>query len=773
MNKKRAGGLALLAATGLAFGFLLPAPQPILANHQCANTGSPFGPFEMEAYEAADYRTTYARTLELAGFNQLFPELPSFGLPRLESGQRTAGSGQSVEPLIPPVLLKAIASLESSWAQADYSVPYGAVGPVLASHDCGYGIMQVTTGMQNVSGVPNLDQAMIGGHFAFNIARGAHILADKWNLAPELRPIVGSRDPLVIDNWYYAVWGYNGFAFKNHPLNPDYELTRPQFSCGSDGDGLGHDRSQYPYQEMVLGCLAHPPARGGSSLWDAQEVRLPNLSDPQVAGPLKLENWNPCSFDAQCAAMDLPSPGATPTSTLGPDGQTPASTGQTPVLSTATAVSRAEVIGSPVLNVSQDRLELAAVPPVQGSESPLTISNGGTGVLAWRATTSAPWLKLSRYQGVALGTDLNGQPSTITVGADAAGLPPGRHTAQINIESLYAAYAPQSVSVAFQNYPDGTLIKGSGPSVYAMRGGVRRPVPNAQTFEASGWDWNAIVTLPNDAVALIPAGSMLPDILADGNLVKGSGYSVFVMQAGSKRPIASADVYVACGFGWDAVKGLADVLVDSIPTGALLEGAPCPKLSPSDGSLLVGGGAAVYVIRGGLKRVVLDPVSFEASGYSWGNIDRVSDSVLASLTTGQPMLDAKADGNLLKGSSAAVFAMQAGARRPISGAGVLDVCGYGPGSIRVVSDVVLEGLPVGDILYGAPCPRLSPQNGALVKGSGPAVYVVESGLKRAVTSADVFLGCGYLWGNVNSLPDGVLALIADGAPLSRDPCPRP
>ena len=59
--------------------------------------------------------------------------------------------------LIPPVLLKAIAWIESGWAQASYDPPvqYGQVGPVLSSHDCGYGIMQVTSGMQNVSGVPN------------------------------------------------------------------------------------------------------------------------------------------------------------------------------------------------------------------------------------------------------------------------------------------------------------------------------------------------------------------------------------------------------------------------------------------------------------------------------------------------------------------------------------------------------------------------------------------------------------------------------------------
>ncbi|NIN67101.1 MAG: hypothetical protein GTO63_20880, partial [Anaerolineae bacterium] len=126
-------------------------------------------------------------------------------------------------------LLKAIAWIESSWAQADWSVPYGGIGPVLISSSCAYGIMQVLSGMENTTGVPNLDQAMIGGHYAFNIARGARILAQKWNYAPSHRPIVGNRNPEIVEDWYYAVWSYHGFTFRNHPLNPDYSPSRPAY----------------------------------------------------------------------------------------------------------------------------------------------------------------------------------------------------------------------------------------------------------------------------------------------------------------------------------------------------------------------------------------------------------------------------------------------------------------------------------------------------------------------------------------------------------------
>src|SRR5438034_136767 len=239
--------LLSLVALLLALG---GGSRPTSAHHLCGSTGSPLGAFDFQTYEAADYRNAYARAMELAGFNQLFPENGTFALPGVE--------GVQPSPYMPPVLLKSIAWLESGWAQASYDPPvqYGQVGPVLSSHDCGYGIMQITSGMQNVSGVPTLDQAMIGGHYAFNIARGARILADKWNAAPEFRPVVGSRNSQIIEDWYYALWAYNGFAFKNHPRNPDYAWPRPAYDCGS--------ARSYPYQELILGCAQNPPARGGS-----------------------------------------------------------------------------------------------------------------------------------------------------------------------------------------------------------------------------------------------------------------------------------------------------------------------------------------------------------------------------------------------------------------------------------------------------------------------------------------------------------------------------
>src|SRR5438552_17478061 len=57
--------------------------RPTYAHHLCGATGSPYGAFDLQTYEAADYRNVYARTMELAGFNQLFPEQGTVALPGL------------------------------------------------------------------------------------------------------------------------------------------------------------------------------------------------------------------------------------------------------------------------------------------------------------------------------------------------------------------------------------------------------------------------------------------------------------------------------------------------------------------------------------------------------------------------------------------------------------------------------------------------------------------------------------------------------------------
>ncbi len=345
-------------------------------------------------YEPPRNRAAVLAGLDLAGFNMIAPDDSFFGTPLVETGTR-ANRRLAYEPYIPPTLLKAIAWIESSMTQADWNTPFGAVGPALISFDCGHGIMQVTSGMTSPAdnGWPSRQQALVATHYLYNIARGAAILVSKWNAASEARPVAGTDtegSPRIVENWYFAVWGYNGFTGpganrSNHPADPVYaEWPRTGYSCGPLDDGYGHSYANYPYQELVYGCASRPPSVDGHQLWTPPNVpyALPDLSDPRWAGPLSLDNWAACSGGSDCSAMDIPSP-------------LPWHYDQTPRPGDGVADY---LLGSPVLVASRNA--------VSQPENRVAISNAGTGILAWRARPGQSWIGVNKQAGVALGLDV-------------------------------------------------------------------------------------------------------------------------------------------------------------------------------------------------------------------------------------------------------------------------------------------------------------------------------------------------------------------------------
>ena len=224
--------------------FLLRAASLVYA---CAVTGSSsYQPLISEAITA----------FHNAGSNNLGPGYPS--LPSLEGGSTS----------IPCVLLKAIAYVESSWHQARWFIPRGSTGETVVSSSCGYGVMQITSGMQNPGDLPVDVQQKIAEDYVYNIGWGAKMLADKWNVGDYFGATVGNRDPAVAENWYYAVWAYHYWGWRNNPNNPDFDPLRVPF----DGS---QNRTNYPYQELVWGFAAHPPSEGGTQLWEAIPLTLP------------------------------------------------------------------------------------------------------------------------------------------------------------------------------------------------------------------------------------------------------------------------------------------------------------------------------------------------------------------------------------------------------------------------------------------------------------------------------------------------------------------
>jgi hypothetical protein len=122
--------------------------------------------------------------------------------------------------------------------------------------------------------------------------------------------------------------------------------------------------------------------------------------------------------------------------------------------------------------------------------------------------------------------------------------------------ALPASIAAPAPPVSF---PDGTLLKGSGPPVDIMQGHERRWIPDPQTFNYMGLDWSAIQTIPDAVWNSIPAGPQVPS-RADGTLLKGSGPEIYLMNGGQRHWIPDPATFSALGFNWTAIQTVAELI---------------------------------------------------------------------------------------------------------------------------------------------------------------------------------------------------------------------
>lgn len=104
---------------------------------------------------------------------------------------------------IPPEILKGIAMAETKMNQ------FNADGTPIITEDGGIGMMQITAPEQSV------DVERLKYDTAYNIEIGAKILKEKWNY--NHIPKINDADPMILENWYFAIMAYNGLSQVNDP----------------------------------------------------------------------------------------------------------------------------------------------------------------------------------------------------------------------------------------------------------------------------------------------------------------------------------------------------------------------------------------------------------------------------------------------------------------------------------------------------------------------------------------------------------------------------
>jgi hypothetical protein len=169
---------------------------------------------------------------------------------------------------IPPKILYAVAWQESTWRQFD------ATGAPLISGDGGIGIMQVTTIPEGV------DADRLRTDVAYNIDVGAGILDEKWGYAPTVFAVIGAADRRCYEDWFFAVWAYNG-------LKPDNPY--PYLIWGHIADGRGRWTGQpvTPVSRKLLVDGLPPkgvvvPTPQPEHWWSATPLPRPVLSAPKA-----------------------------------------------------------------------------------------------------------------------------------------------------------------------------------------------------------------------------------------------------------------------------------------------------------------------------------------------------------------------------------------------------------------------------------------------------------------------------------------------------------
>jgi hypothetical protein len=106
---------------------------------------------------------------------------------------------------IPAILLKAIARVESCYEhyRADGSPKINGTS---------IGLMQIN----NKNG--GYDSERLKYDIMYNIEAGADVLLNKWAMSSYNEVAsVGNMDPNVLENWYFALWAYNGWSQSNNP----------------------------------------------------------------------------------------------------------------------------------------------------------------------------------------------------------------------------------------------------------------------------------------------------------------------------------------------------------------------------------------------------------------------------------------------------------------------------------------------------------------------------------------------------------------------------
>ncbi|MCB0062090.1 MAG: glycosyltransferase family 2 protein [Caldilineaceae bacterium] len=178
-------------------------------------------------------------------------------------------------------------------------------------------------------------------------------------------------------------------------------------------------------------------------------------------------------------------------------------------------------------------------------------------------------------------------------------------------------------------HPYGFIIRGSESTLYLCDNGQKRPFPTPEIFLSHGYHWQQVVQISDQELAELTDGT--PMTFRDGTLLCGGDDTVYIAEAGCKRPFVTAADFESLGYRWENIVQVPDEQLDDLETGA-------PVLATErhpNGTLLQGSSDTVYLLKNGKRCAITSIQVFQSWGFAWEQIVNVADSTLVRYPLGE------------------------------------------------------------------------------------------------------------------------------------------
>ncbi len=287
---------------------------------------------------------------------------------------------------------------------------------------------------------------------------------------------------------------------------------------------------------------------------------------------------------------------------------------------------------------------------------------------------------------------------------------------------------------------DGETVMGYGPGITTIIDNEYVTFANAATAALYTYTPHLhgnelFVTIWNRYFGIYyPSGSLLQDNTTGG---------VYLIRFDEKRPITSQTALLS--------RYNSDLIISVDPT-VLQSYADGPAISHANYSLLQAPNGGIYLLVDDTIRPIASQEAFRSIGFNPDEVLAVEWEDLAPYTEGESITadTLYPQGTLLQNSTTGgVYFVENGIKQPLMSRDILDNR-FANWLIAPMSEAELDEFETGD--------PVKFQDGTLIKGSAPDVYVVSEGERRPIPSEDVFLGLGWNWDNIVLTDDRTLEL---------------